>query len=122
MVRRDLGDGRLGGRWRRGRVHEVELLELGEEQLARLVDGGEVAVVEGVRVLLHEHDDAVEDKVDGVRPGPVAPEGEADDAGHEGGLPNVLDDPSRSIPVEIVEEDEFLDDPTDSGEAAHDSI
>ncbi|KND88851.1 hypothetical protein TOPH_06375 [Tolypocladium ophioglossoides CBS 100239] len=79
---------RRGGR-AAARFDEVELLELGEQEEALSVDGGEIAVVEGVRVLLHDHDDAVEDEEDGVRPGPVADEGPGDDASKIGHLPDL---------------------------------
>ncbi|PNY27990.1 Uncharacterized protein TCAP_02086 [Tolypocladium capitatum] len=82
--------GRRGGGRAAGRVDEVELLELVEQEETLLVDGREVAVVECVRVLLHDHDDAVEDEEDGVRPGPVADEGPGYDARKKGRLPHLF--------------------------------
>jgi hypothetical protein len=38
-------------------------------------------------MLLHQHDQAMEDEEDGMSPGPISQQGETNDTADEGGLP-----------------------------------
>jgi hypothetical protein len=94
-------------------------------------------------MLLHEHHDSVEDKEDCMRPRPVADHSPSNNASDEGGLPPlfrpfshdilrpsvsegvtsyVLQNPTRAVPVDKPTQGEYLYQPGDPSEAAHDSI
>lgn len=46
-----------------------------------------MAVIEGIRVLLHQHHNTVENEEDGMSPWPVSPQCQTDHATDEGCLP-----------------------------------
>lgn len=75
--------------WLMARVDIFKLLESCEQISAPPEDRREVAIIEGVCVLFHEHRNAVKDEVDGVSPGPFADEGPADNTDNESCLPNL---------------------------------
>ena len=138
---------RRRSRGRRALSVVPEPLEHREDACPLLTHGGEVAAREGVGMLLHEHDEAVQDEEYRVRDGPVAECRHGDHAGNEQGLPDlhvgcqrfqeqmsvrtegkerlpahVLDDPPRAIPVDAALQHQALEHPADARETAHHDV
>lgn len=86
-----LGGGVQVGGLARGRLGVVEVVQA-------LLGLAEVAVVEAVRVHLHEDDHGVQDQEDLRRPGPLEHEGHGDPEGHPADLVYALDEHTALCP------------------------
>lgn len=105
------------------------------------VDGRQMAIVEGIRVLFHEHDEAMKNEEDGVCPWPFADHGPTYDGSDEDRLPrldsrvrtedtlegelvgsDMLNDPAGAVPVHEAPVCEKLEEPSDASKTTHDAV
>ena len=80
----------------------LELLELELQDFSPSVDTGEIAVVKGIAVLLHDENQAVQEQENRMSPRPLSEPGPPDDRGKVECLPDILNDPAMLRPVHVA--------------------